>query len=182
MEIISLGIPDVKLIKPRVFNDDRGYFFESYNDADFRKEINCGDFVQDNESFSTYGTLRGLHFQNPPFAQSKLVRVILGKVLDVAVDIRKQSPYFGKYISVILDSELKHQLFIPRGFAHGFVVLSNTAIFSYKVDNIYHKDSEGSICYNDSILNIDWMLLSSDIMLSLKDKKAPNFEPNNLVF
>lgn len=160
------------IIEPKVFHDDRGYFFESFNQEAFNKIIgNNVKFVQDNESFSTKGVLRGLHFQKGEFAQAKLVRVIKGKVLDVAVDIRKDSPTFGEYISVILSEENKKQLFIPRGFAHGFVVLSANAKFSYKCDNFYSKDAESGIIYNDAILNIDWVLPNKSLIISEKDRK-----------
>lgn len=170
MKVLSTGIPEVKIIEPRIFEDQRGYFFESFNDALFKERVANTTFIQDNESKSTYGVLRGLHYQLPPFAQSKLVRVIEGKVLDVAVDIRKGSPTFKKYVAVELSSENKRQLFIPRGFAHGFVVLSEMAIFAYKVDNKYAPDYERGIVFNDSKLNIDWKIDFEKIILSEKDK------------
>ncbi len=177
MEIIPLSIPDVLLIKPRVFEDDRGYFFESFNSEKFKEQTGfLPDFVQDNESKSSYGVLRGLHFQRPPFAQAKLVRVVKGKVYDVAVDIRKGSPTFGQYAGAILSEENKYQLFVPRGFAHGFVVLEDNTIFSYKCDNIYSKESEGNLIYNDSITNIDWRVPEAKIIVSEKDKTGPTIE------
>ena len=173
MNIIPTSIAGVWIIEPKIFNDPRGYFFESYNQKEFNKKIGHIDFVQDNESFSSYGVLRGLHFQKPPFAQSKLVRVIQGKVLDVAVDIRHGSPTFGKYVSVELSGENHRQFFIPRGFAHGFCVLSETALFQYKCDNLYAPQSEGAIAWNDPDLNIDWRISSDEIILSEKDKCHP---------
>ena len=171
MNYIKTEIPDVVICEPKVFGDERGYFFESFNQSEFEgfigKEIN---FCQDNESKSSYGVLRGLHFQKPPFTQSKLVRVIQGKVLDVVVDLREESPTFGKTVSVELDDILKKQLFVPRGFAHAFVVLSEEAIFSYKVDNYYSPSSEDGLMYNDEELNIDWIVNSKDLNLSEKDK------------
>lgn len=169
-------IQEVVIIEPKIWKDDRGYFFESFRYELFEQEIGKISFIQENESFSTYGTLRGLHYQKPPFAQSKLVRVIQGKVLDVAVDIRKDSKTFGKYISVELSSENKKQFFIPRGFAHGFVVLSDTAIFQYKVDNYYNKESEGGIIWNDRTLNIDWEIEVDLIKISDKDKVLPKLK------
>ena len=164
-------IKDVVICEPNIYGDSRGYFMESFNKEEFEKNTEKKiSFCQDNESKSTYGVLRGLHFQKPPYAQSKLVRVIEGKVLDVVVDLRKNSNTFGEHVSVVLDDEFKRQLFVPKGFAHGFVVLSETAIFSYKVDIYYKASSEDSIIYNDSSLNIDWNLPFSDIKLSDKDK------------
>lgn len=173
MEVTPLEIPEVLLIKPRVFEDERGYFFESFNTLKFKEKAGfLPHFVQDNESQSSYGVLRGLHFQRPPFAQAKLVRVTEGKVLDVAVDIRKNSPTYGQYVSEVLSAENKHQLFIPRGFAHGFVVLSETAIFNYKCDNFYSKECEDAIIFNDSNIGIDWKISTVDIIVSEKDKNA----------
>jgi dTDP-4-dehydrorhamnose 3,5-epimerase len=158
------------IIEPKVFQDSRGYFFESYNQSSFNKLIGQNiNFIQDNESFSTKGVLRGLHFQKGEYAQAKLVRVIKGSVLDIAVDIRKYSPTFGEHVSLELSEENKKQFFIPRGFAHGFIVLSDTAIFSYKCDNFYNKDSEGGIIYNDKDLNIDWVLNEDEFIVSEKD-------------
>ncbi len=177
MEFIPLEIPEVFLIKPRVFEDERGYFFESFNAQKFKQGAGfLPNFVQDNESKSTYGVLRGLHFQRPPFAQAKLVRVTEGRVLDVAVDIREGSPTFGQYVSAELSAENKHQLYIPRGFAHGFVVLSETAVFNYKCDNLYSKESEGSLIYNDKQVAINWGLDESKFIVSAKDKEAPTLE------
>ena len=164
-------IKDVVICEPEIYGDERGYFIESFNKKEFEKNI--GEkifFCQDNESKSTYGVLRGLHFQKPPHTQSKLVRVIEGKVLDVVVDLRKKSNTFGEHIAVVLDDEFKRQLFVPKGFAHGFVVLSETAVFSYKVDNYYNASSEDGVIFNDTSLNIDWNLPFSDIKLSEKDK------------
>jgi len=165
------------VIEPTVFNDSRGYFFESFNQSTFNTLIGQSvTFVQDNESYSTKGVLRGLHFQKGEWAQAKLVRVVKGRVLDVAVDIRKDSPTYGQHISVELTEENKKQLFVPRGFAHGFVVLSDTAIFSYKCDNYYNKEAEGGIMYNDTTLNIDWKLPIETLIISEKDAILPTFE------
>ena len=165
------------IFEPQVFEDNRGYFIESFNQNTFNEIIGKNiNFVQDNESFSQKGTLRGLHYQQGAYAQAKLVRVIQGKVLDIAVDIRKNSPTFGEYVSVELSEENKNQLFIPRGFAHGFVVLSDKAIFSYKCDNFYNKQSEDGIIYNDKTLNIDWKLKYDELILSEKDLELPTFE------
>jgi dTDP-4-dehydrorhamnose 3,5-epimerase len=162
------------IIEPKVFNDERGYFLESFNQKVFNELI--GEkirFVQDNESLSSKGVLRGLHYQKGEHAQAKLVRVVKGKVLDVCVDIRKNSPTFGQYVSVELSEENKKQLFIPRGFAHGFVVLSDKALFSYKCDNFYNKESESGIIFNDIDLNINWVLPEEDLIISEKDKNLP---------
>lgn len=175
MKFINTKIPDVIIIEPKVWDDDRGYFFESFRSDLFNENVGPINYIQDNESFSTFGTLRGLHYQLPPFAQSKLVRVIHGKVLDVAVDIRKSSPAFGKHVSVELSADNKKQFFIPRGFAHGFLTLSETAVFQYKVDNYYNKESEGGIIWNDSKLSIDWSIGENEIVLSDKDKLLPSF-------
>lgn len=165
------------ILEPKVFHDGRGYFFESFNQNTFNKLIGQNvNFIQDNESFSSKGVLRGLHYQTGASAQAKLVRVIKGNVLDIAVDIRKESPTFGEYVSVELSEENKTQLFIPRGFAHGFIVLSNTAIFSYKCDNFYNKGSEGGIIYKDETLNIDWVLKENEYIISDKDLLLPKFE------
>lgn len=170
-------IPDVFVIEPKVHGDDRGYFFESFRQDKFNdclgREIK---FIQDNESKSTFGVLRGLHFQRAPYAQSKLVRVIEGEVLDVAVDLRKDSATFGKHVAVKLSGENKKQLFIPQGFAHGFVVLSATCTFCYKVDNYYNAESDGGVLYNDPELNIDWGVELSELKISEKDKKLPFFK------
>ncbi|WP_172919183.1 dTDP-4-dehydrorhamnose 3,5-epimerase [Capnocytophaga canis] len=173
MNTIQTKIKDVVIIEPRVLGDERGYFFESFSQQKFVEQICKTTFVQDNESKSRYGVLRGLHFQKPPFAQSKLVRVVQGKVLDIALDIRKGSPTFGKHVAVELSSENKRQLFIPRGFAHGFVVLSEEVIFQYKCDNYYNPQQEGSVLWNDPALQIDWKIPHQDIILSQKDKESP---------
>ena len=175
MNKIETAISGVFIVEPKVFGDPRGYFFESFAEEWFRQNIADIHFVQDNESRSTYGVLRGLHFQKPPFAQAKLVRVVLGRVLDVAVDIRPHSPTFGQYVAVELSEENKLQFFLPRGFAHGFVVLSNEAVFQYKCDNYYAPQAEGGILWNDPTLNIDWQIPPESILLSEKDKKHPTF-------
>jgi dTDP-4-dehydrorhamnose 3,5-epimerase len=173
MQFIPTHIPDVVIIEPKLWNDPRGYFFESYRDDLFQQQVGKIDWVQDNESYSTYGTLRGLHYQLAPHAQSKLVRVIQGNVLDVAVDIRQLSPTFGQHVAVELSADNKRQLFIPRGFAHGFVVLSETAIFQYKVDNYYSKDCDRGIAFNDPALAINWQIDLAQVQLSDKDSKQP---------
>ena len=173
MKVIKTKLEGVVIIEPQVFFDDRGYFFESFSQQRFKEQVAPITFVQDNELKSSYGVLRGLHFQKPPFAQSKLVRVVKGKVLDVAVDLRKGSPTFGQYESVVLSEENKRQFFIPQGFAHGFAVLSEEAIFQYKCDNYYAPQSEGSVRWNDPTIAIDWQLPEKDIILSAKDEKAP---------
>ncbi len=175
MKILSTTIPDVKILEPRVFEDSRGYFLESFSQKIFNEKVADTVFVQDNESRSTYGVLRGLHFQKPPMAQAKLVRVIEGAVLDVAVDIRSGSPTYGQYVSVELSADNKRQLFVPRGFAHGFVVLSPNVVFQYKCDNYYSPEHEGGIAWNDPDLNIDWQVPMEDVILSEKDKKQPAF-------
>lgn len=169
MTIIETDIPDVKIIEPRIFGDARGYFFESFSQQEFAKKVNNTVFVQDNESKSKYGVLRGLHFQKAPYTQAKLVRVVEGSVLDVAVDIRNGSPTYGQYVAVELSAENKLQLFVPKGFAHGFVVLSQTVIFQYKCDEYYHPESEEGITWNDPHLNIDWRIPVQDLLLSEKD-------------
>lgn len=177
MEIIKTPLKGCVLFKPRVFEDSRGYFYESFNTAKFKDLTGESvQFVQDNQSFSIYGTLRGLHFQKGVHAQAKLVRVLQGEVLDVAVDLRPDSETFGKHYSVILSKENLLQLFVPRGFAHGFVVLSGTAEFFYKCDNFYNRESEGSILFNDPALNINWMVPPEVINLSEKDRASPSFE------
>lgn len=178
MQFIKTDLPDAVIIEPRVWSDSRGYFFESFSNELFHREIGSINFVQDNESKSSYGILRGLHLQKPPYTQAKLVRVITGEVLDVIVDVRTDSPAFGKHLTINLSEENKRQLFVPRGFAHGFIVLSKEAIFSYKVDNIYSIESELGIIYNDIILNIDWKLKSNNIQLSNKDASLPRFNEN----
>ncbi|OUN62722.1 MULTISPECIES: dTDP-4-dehydrorhamnose 3,5-epimerase [unclassified Butyricimonas] len=173
MKVIGTEIEGVFILEPRVFGDDRGYFFESFSLKHFEEKVSKTVFVQDNESKSKYGVLRGLHYQLPPYTQAKLVRVVKGRVLDVAVDIRKGSPTFGKYVAVELSEENKLQFFLPKGFAHGFAVLSEEAIFQYKCDEYYAPDYEGAICYDDPDLGIDWRLPLEDIILSEKDKKHP---------
>jgi len=176
MKIIASEIPDVKIIEPRVFGDSRGYFFESYRHDNFEKEIGPVHFVQENESFSSNGVLRGLHFQKPPMSQGKLVRVIRGEVLDIAVDIRCGSPWYGKHVAIKLNGENKKQMWIPPGFAHGYIVLSAEAIFSYKCDNYYSPAHEAGIKCDDPFLKIDWLLDKSQIKLSEKDSKHAGFE------
>jgi len=174
MIVKETKLKDCFILEPKVFQDGRGYFFESFNQNTFNKLTGKSvSFIQDNESFSSKGVLRGLHYQLGEYAQAKLVRVIKGKVLDVAVDVRKDSPTFGEYISLELSEDNKQQLFIPRGFAHGFIVLSDTAIFSYKCDNFYNKESEGGIIYNDAALKIDWVLNESEFVVSEKDLQLP---------
>ena len=176
MKLTKTFIDGLFVLEPKVFEDQRGYFLESYNANTFEKVTGLKvNFVQDNESKSSYGTLRGLHYQTGIYAQAKLVRVITGEVLDIAVDLRKDSPTYGKYFSILLTEKNKKQLFIPRGFAHGFVVLSSDAIFAYKCDNYYNKESEGGIIYNDPALNIDWQIDDEDMILSDKDKLHPQF-------
>ena len=176
MKFIKTAIPDVYIIEPSVFGDHRGYFLESFNLESFEENIYPIKFVQDNESKSSRGVLRGLHFQKPPYDQAKLVRCIEGRVMDVAVDIRKGSPTYGKHLALELSGENKRQLFIPRGFAHGFSVLSETAVFAYKVDNRYAPASDSGIRFDDKELNIDWGLTEEDIQLSEKDKNLPSFK------
>ena len=173
MNVINTEIPGVVIIEPRVFEDARGYFFESFSQRDFDAQVREVRFVQDNESKSSYGVLRGLHFQKPPHAQSKLVRVVKGAVLDVAVDIRKGSPTFGKHVAVELSEQNHRQFFIPRGFAHGFVVLTDEVVFQYKCDNFYAPQFEGAIAWNDPDLNIDWKVPADKVLLSVKDMNHP---------
>lgn len=175
MEIITTKIPDLLIIKPTVFKDDRGYFFESYNKEFFLSKGIDQNFVQDNESKSNKGVLRGLHFQRPPFSQGKLVRVVKGAVLDVAVDLRKSSPTYGQWESIELTEENKFMYWIPAGFAHGFITLEDNTVFFYKCTNVYNKSSEGSILWNDPDLNIDWGAINQPI-LSDKDKVGPFFK------
>jgi len=170
MNIIKTSIQDLVIIQPKVFNDSRGYFFEPFNENSFKKNFTNVKFVQDNESKSSKGVLRGFHFQKPPYEQAKLVRCIQGEVLDIALDLRKNSSTYGKYEKIILSGENKKQFFIPRGFAHAFLVLSNNAIFSYKVDNIYAPDFDSGIIWNDPSLSIDWELDESKFIISEKDK------------
>ena len=176
MKIVETKIKDLVILEPNVFGDNRGYFMESFNAEWFEKNVCDTKFIQDNESRSSRGVLRGLHFQNPPYAQAKLVRVIEGEVLDVVVDLRKESPTYGQFEKILLSSDNKKQFFVPRGFAHGFVVLSELAIFSYKVDNVYAPTHDSGIQWNDIELNIDWGIDESKIQLSEKDKTQPLFK------
>ena len=171
IKVIDTEIKEVKIIEPQIFKDHRGCFFESYNEKEFHKKIGKINFIQDNESFSKKGTLRGLHFQKKPFEQSKLIRVIKGEIQDIAVDIRKNSSTYLKYISVILNEKNKKQLYIPRGFAHGFLVLSDHALITYKVDNFFNSNYDSGIIFNDQKININWEIDTSKIILSDKDKK-----------
>lgn len=173
MEYISTDLEGVFILKPKVFADARGYFMETWNEVDFNRHVGKVTFVQDNESKSSYGVLRGLHFQKGETSQAKLVRVLRGSVLDVAVDLRKSSPSFGRYVMVELSEENKFQFFIPRGFAHGFVVTSEEAVFSYKVDNAYSPSTEAGIRWNDPTINIDWRVPVDKLILSEKDQNAP---------
>lgn len=175
MEIIQTSIEGLLVIEPKIFKDSRGYFFESFNQKEFEEKVGRINFVQDNESKSTYGVVRGLHFQNPPYSQSKLVRVVKGAVLDVAVDLRKDSATYGKYVAMELTEENHKQLFIPKGFAHGFSVLSQEAVFQYKCDNFYAPQSEGAILWNDEDINIDWRIPADKIIVSDKDSNNPKF-------
>lgn len=184
MPFVETGFKGLKVFEPRVFADSRGYFFESFNKQTFREAGIEVEFVQDNESRSQRGVLRGLHYQLNPMAQAKLVRVVEGEVLDIVLDIRKGSPTFGKSFSILLSAENKAQLFIPRGFAHGFAVLSENAIFQYKCDNYYSKESEGGIYFNDPALKIDWGFDTGTAIISDKDKVLPMFQDcqNNFTF
>lgn len=175
MKVTATSIEGVYIIEPRVFPDARGYFFESYNKKAFDAEVATVDFVQDNESCSSRGVMRGLHFQRPPHAQAKLVRCVRGRVLDVAVDIREGSPTYGQHVAVELSEENKRQFFIPRGFAHGFAVLSDTAVFQYKCDNYYCPEADGGISIRDTSLGIDWQIDPADALLSEKDTRHPLF-------
>lgn len=180
MNFIKTDIDGVYIIEPKIWPDARGYFFESYNKKVFDEAGLTYDFVQDNQSKSSYGTIRGLHFQKSEFSQAKLVRVIEGTVLDVAVDLRAGSKTFGKHVAVELSAENNRQLMIPRGFAHGFSVLSETAVFTYKCDNVYNKASEGGLIWNDKDIGIDWKIPADKVILSDKDRKHPSlkeFEP-----
>ena len=171
MEVIKTAIEGLVIIEPKVFGDARGYFFESFSQREFEEKVRKINFVQDNESMSSYGVMRGLHFQCPPFTQSKLVRCVKGKVLDVAVDIRKGSPTYGQHVSVELSEDNHRQFFVPRGFAHGFAVLSETAIFQYKWDNFYAPEADGGISIKDESLGIDWHIPTENAVLSEKDIK-----------
>lgn len=182
MNVIKTDIEGVVIIEPRVFDDARGYFFESYSERDFNAQVGEVKFIQDNESRSQYGVLRGLHFQKGEHAQSKLVRVVRGKVFDVAVDLRKSSPTFGKHVGVELSEDNHRQFFIPRGFAHGFAVLSEIAVFQYKCDNFYAPQSEGAIMWDDPDLNIQWPVPADKIILSEKDKHHPLFKDSEYFF
>ncbi len=183
MKFTPQSIPDVLLIEPTVHGDNRGYFIETFRQDLFEKAVGYQiNFIQDNESKSAKGVLRGLHYQLPPYTQSKLVRVIQGSVLDVAVDIRKSSPTFGQYVAVELTEDNKHQLFVPQGFAHGFVVLSDTATFAYKVDNYYAPKHDRGIAFNDEQLAINWRLPMDDLQLSDKDRDHPNLSDTNDYF
>ena len=177
MDVIKTAIDGVVIIEPKIFGDARGYFFESFSQREFDEKVAIPQygkpiiFVQDNESMSSYGVMRGLHFQAPPFTQSKLVRCVKGKVLDVAVDIRKGSPTYGQHVAVELTEDNHRQFFVPRGFAHGFVVLSETAVFQYKCDEFYHPEADGGINIQDETLSIDWQIKMEEALLSEKDKK-----------
>ena len=182
INVIQTEIPGVVIVEPKLFGDERGYFMETWSQKDFDEHVRPIKFVQDDESKSCYGVLRGLHFQKGKDAQSKLVRVLKGRVLDVALDIRKDSPTFGKHVKVELTGDNHRQLFIPRGFAHGFVVLSEDVIFQYKCDNLYAPQSEGSIIWNDPALRIDWQIPAEDVMLSEKDKHHPTLAECQEIF
>ena len=173
MEIIETGIEGLVVIEPKVFGDSRGYFFEVFNEREFNEKVGHVRFVQDNESKSRYGVVRGLHFQKGEFAQAKLVRVVSGAVLDVAVDLREGSPTYGKWHAEELSAENHRMMFIPRGFAHGFSVLSEEVVFQYKCDNLYNPASEGAVAWNDPTLAIDWRIPEEDVILSEKDKHHP---------
>lgn len=184
MEVVKTALDGVVIIRPRIFGDSRGYFFESFNIKEFTEKVLGKEytpeqqplFVQDNESKSSYGVIRGLHFQKPPYAQAKLVRVVKGRVLDVAVDIRKGSPTYGKYVAVELSGENHEQLYIPRGFAHGFSVLEDESLFQYKCDNLYAPEAEGAIIWNDSDLAIEWGIAPDSAIVSAKDMGHPQFK------
>ena len=182
MNVIKTAIDDVVIIEPKVFGDHRGYFFESFSQREFCEKVRKVDFVQDNESKSSYGVLRGLHFQKPPFCQSKLVRVVKGAVLDVAVDIRRGSPTFGQHVAVELTEDNHRQLFVPRGFAHGFVVLTDEVVFQYKCDNFYAPQSEGAIAWDDPDLGIDWKIPADKVVLSAKDTCHPRLKDAQWLF
>ena len=176
MNVVNTEIEGVKIIEPRIFGDARGYFFESFSERDFAEQTGIVvRFVQDNESKSRYGVLRGLHFQKPPFSQAKLVRVVSGKVLDVAVDIRRGSKTYGRYVAVELSGENHRQFYLPKGMAHGFSVLSDEVVFQYKCDEYYHPEAEGAIAWNDPVLAIDWQIPADKVILSEKDGHHPCF-------
>lgn len=176
MKVLHMDIPGVVILEPELFRDERGYFFESYSQRDFDEKVAPVRFVQDNESRSCYGVVRGLHFQRPPHAQAKLVRVVEGAVLDVAVDIRVGSPTFGRHVAVELSAENHRQLFVPRGFAHGYAVLTPQALFQYKCDACYHPEAEGAVAWNDPSLAIDWRIDPSRVLLSPKDRNHPRLQ------
>ena len=182
MEVIKTTIPEVVILEPKVYQDDRGYFFEAFSEEVFSHLVTPTHFVQDNESRSSYGVVRALHFQAPPHAQAKLVRVVKGSVLDVAVDLRKGSPSYGTHVAVELSEENHRMLFIPRGFAHGFSVLSSDAIFQYKCDNYYAPQSEGAVAWDDPTLSIDWRVPTPDVILSTKDAHHPCLDEFNTPF
>lgn len=182
MKFIKTDIEGVVIIEPTVYGDERGYLFESFSLREFTENVGCADFVQENESYSKYGVVRGLHFQKPPYAQAKLVRVVKGRVLDVAVDIRQGSKTYGKHVAVELSEDNHRQIYIPRGFAHGFAVLSRDAIFQYKCDNYYSPQSEGGIAWNDEQIGIDWLLPAEDITLSAKDKANKKLSELDCIF
>lgn len=182
MKVTRTPVEGLVIIEPRIFGDHRGYFFESFSEREFAENVAPVHFVQDNESMSSYGVLRGLHFQKPPHAQAKLVRVVKGKVLDVAVDLRSDSPTYGKHVAVELSDENHRQFFIPKGFAHGFCVLSEEVIFQYKCDDYYVPQSEGAVKWNDPDLGIDWMLPAEDIVLSEKDGRSPLLKELDKIF
>ena len=182
MKMTRTDIEGLVVIEPRVFGDSRGYFFESFSQREFEKEVGQVRFVQDNESKSSYGVVRGLHFQKPPHTQSKLVRVVKGRVLDVAVDLRRDSETYGKYFAVELTEDNHLQLFIPKGFAHGFAVLSDEAVFQYKCDEFYAPESEGAIAWNDPDIGVDWQIPEDKVILSEKDKKHPAFKDLDVLF
>ena len=182
MEVIKTAIPEIVILEPKVYQDDRGYFFEAFSEEVFSRLVTPTHFVQDNESRSSYGVVRGLHFQAPPYAQAKLVRVVKGSVLDVVVDLRKGSPSYGTHVAVELSEDNHRMLFIPRGFAHGFSVLSPDAIFQYKCDNYYAPQSEGAVAWDDPILSIDWRVPTPDVILSTKDAYHPCLDEFNTPF
>jgi len=182
MNIIRTEIPDVVIIEPRIFGDSRGYFFESFSEREFKEKVADVNFVQDNESRSCHGVVRGLHFQKPPHAQAKLVRVVKGRVLDVAVDIRKGSPTYGRHVEVELSEDNHRMVYIPKGFAHGFAVLSEDAVFQYRCDDYYAPETEGAISWDDPDLDIDWRLPSEKVILSAKDTSHPSFKDADIPF
>lgn len=183
MNFIETNLNGCYIIEPKIINDERGYFMESFNEKTFQKGVGQEvHFVQDNQSFSSKGVLRGLHYQTSEHAQAKLVRVLQGEVLDVAVDVRPNSDTYGQYVSVILSAENQTQFFIPRGFAHGFLVLSETATFFYKCDNFYNKESEGGIIFNDETINVDWQFDTENLIISEKDKFLPKLENSKKVW